>query len=151
MRFFLNENEWISRRISLKFVPKVRINNIPSLVQIMAWRRPGDKPLSEPMLVCLPPHICVTRPQWVNMKRLEDGNTKCLRYWNLTNVWEETGKWFTPKYFGTKTHLYIYAWNSPAKYPSWEYKLDDDINFHWILAKNVQGQRYTLEMCNCGH
>ena len=32
----------------------------------MAWRRPGDKPLSEPMLVSLLTHICVTRPQWVN-------------------------------------------------------------------------------------
>ena len=63
---FLNEKEWISLRISLKFVPKDRINNIPSLVQIMAWRRPGDKPLSEPMMVKLPTHICVTRPQWVN-------------------------------------------------------------------------------------
>ena len=62
---FLNANEWISLKISLKFVPKVRINNIPSLVQIMAWRRPGDKPLSEPMVVSLPTHICVTRPQWV--------------------------------------------------------------------------------------
>ena len=39
------------RKISLKFVPKVRINNIPALDQIMAWRRPGDKPLSEPMIV----------------------------------------------------------------------------------------------------
>ena len=29
----------------------------------MAWRRPGDKPLSEPMLVFVPTHICVTRPQ----------------------------------------------------------------------------------------
>ena len=26
------------------------INNIPALVQIMAWCRPGDKPLSEPMM-----------------------------------------------------------------------------------------------------
>ena len=26
------------------------INDIPTLVQIMAWRRPGDKPLSEPMM-----------------------------------------------------------------------------------------------------
>ena len=26
------------------------IDNIPALVQIMAWRRPGDKPLSEPKL-----------------------------------------------------------------------------------------------------
>ena len=31
----------------------------------MAWRRPGDKPLSGPMMVRLPTHICVTRPQWV--------------------------------------------------------------------------------------
>ena len=32
----------------------------------MAWRRAGDKPLSEPMMFSLPTHICVTRPQWVN-------------------------------------------------------------------------------------
>ena len=32
----------------------------------MDWRRPGDKPLSEPMMVTLLTHICVTRPQWVN-------------------------------------------------------------------------------------
>ena len=62
---FLNENVWISINISLKFVPRGPINNIPSLVQVMAWRRPGDKPLSEPMMVRLPTHICVTRPKWV--------------------------------------------------------------------------------------
>ena len=33
---FVNENEWISRKISLEFVLKVRNNNIPALVQIMA-------------------------------------------------------------------------------------------------------------------
>ena len=32
----------------------------------MAWRRSGDKPLSEPMMVSSLMHICVTRPQWVN-------------------------------------------------------------------------------------
>ena len=63
---FLNENVWIPIKISLKFVPKGPINNILALVQIMAWRRSGDKPLSEPMMVNLPTHICVTRPQWVN-------------------------------------------------------------------------------------
>ena len=63
-RIFMNENLWIPIKISLKFVPKGPINNIPALVQIMAWRRPGDKPLSEPMMVRLPAHICVTRPQW---------------------------------------------------------------------------------------
>ena len=44
---FLNGNAWIMISISLKFVPKVPINNIAALVQIMAWRRLGDKPLSE--------------------------------------------------------------------------------------------------------
>ena len=62
---FLNENVWILLKILLKFVPKGPINNIPALVQIMAWRRPGDKPLSEPMMVSLLTHICVARPQWV--------------------------------------------------------------------------------------
>ena len=65
-RIFLNENIRISTKNSLKFVPKDLINNIPALVLIMAWRRPGDKPLSEPMLVKSLKHICVTRPQWVN-------------------------------------------------------------------------------------
>ena len=65
---FLNENVWNLLNISLKCIPKCipkfRINNIPALVQIMAWRRLGDKPLSEPMMVGLLTHICVTRPQW---------------------------------------------------------------------------------------
>ena len=64
---FLNENVWIFIKISLNFVPKGPIRNIPALVQIMAWCRPGDKPLSESMMVTLFTHICVTRPQWVNI------------------------------------------------------------------------------------
>ena len=52
--FFLNENVWILIKISVKFIPKGPINNMPALVQIMAWCQPGDKPLSEPMMVRLP-------------------------------------------------------------------------------------------------
>ena len=66
---FLNKNASIALKISLKFVPKIRITNIPALVQIMAWRRPGDRPLSEPMMVCLLTHICVNRPQWVKKRQ----------------------------------------------------------------------------------
>ena len=44
-RSFLNENIWILIKISLKLVPKDPIDNIPALFQIMAWCRPGDKPL----------------------------------------------------------------------------------------------------------
>ena len=49
---FLNdfENFKISIKNSLEFVPKGPIDNIPALVQIMAWHRTGDKPLSEPVM-----------------------------------------------------------------------------------------------------
>ena len=43
---FLKENIWIS----LNFVPKGPIANEPASVQVMAWRRTGNKPLPEPIL-----------------------------------------------------------------------------------------------------
>ena len=46
----MNEKFCISVKISLNFVPKGSIDNDQALVQIMAWRRIGDEPLSEPML-----------------------------------------------------------------------------------------------------
>ena len=49
---FSKENIWCSIKISLKFIPRGAINNNP--------------PLSEPMVVSLPVHICVTQPQCVN-------------------------------------------------------------------------------------
>ena len=72
----------ISLTISLKSVPKFHINNIPSLVQIMAWCRPCDKPLSETMMFKLLTHICVIRPRWV--KVIPDhlfGQMTSWRYW----------------------------------------------------------------------
>ena len=47
---FLNENDKNPIQMSLKFVPGSPIDNKPSLVQVMAWRRTGDKPLPEPMM-----------------------------------------------------------------------------------------------------
>ena len=46
----LNENIGISIIMSLKYVPRGPIDNKPALVQVMAWRRTGDKPLSEPLM-----------------------------------------------------------------------------------------------------
>ena len=45
---FLNENDRIPIQISLKFIPKSPINSKSVLVQVMAWCRTGDKPLTEP-------------------------------------------------------------------------------------------------------
>ena len=64
---WMKMHEFWLRFISVEFVPKGMIRNIPALVQIMAWHRPGDKPLSEAMMVRLPIDICVIRPQWVNV------------------------------------------------------------------------------------
>ena len=47
---FLNENDRMPIWISLKFIPRSPIDNKPALVQVMAWRRTGDKPLPELML-----------------------------------------------------------------------------------------------------
>ena len=89
---FFNENVRISIKISIKFVPTGPTSIIPALVQIMAWRQTGDKPLSETMMVRLLTHIRVTRPQWVNTLRLRqngrhfaDDLFKCI-FMN-ENVW----------------------------------------------------------------
>ena len=77
----VHNSVWIPNKISLKFVPKGPINNTSALVQIMAWRHPGDKPLSELMMVSLPTHICVTRPQWVKQY---NGDGAVLCFWKMT-------------------------------------------------------------------
>ena len=47
---FVNENDSISMKVSMNFVSKGQIDNRSSLVQVMAWRRAGDKPLYEPIV-----------------------------------------------------------------------------------------------------
>ena len=74
---FSNAFSWMKMyKFRLRFhwnlFPKGPINHIPTLVQIMAWRRPGDKLLSESMMVSLLAHICVTRPQWVKLDCMKD-------------------------------------------------------------------------------
>ena len=56
----MNKNVCI--KISLKFIPKVQINNIPTMVQIMVRRPSGDQPLSEPVMVSIySPNHCFVR------------------------------------------------------------------------------------------
>ena len=46
----LNENVSILIQISLRFIPKGPVDNKWALVQVVAWRQTGAKPLPEPML-----------------------------------------------------------------------------------------------------
>ena len=71
-------NEFWPFKSSLKFVPYGPINNIPALVQIMAWCPPGHTPLSEPVMVRLPMHICVTRSQRIKLMQLCYTLSKCI-------------------------------------------------------------------------
>ena len=80
-RIFLNEY-----KISLKFAHKGPINNILTLGQIMAWCRPGDKPLSEPIMVSLLTHICLTRSQWVNSLRPSDAYMRQAIIWTNDGI-----------------------------------------------------------------
>ena len=69
----LNENIWIPIKISPKFVPKGPFTL--ALVEIMAWRCPGDKPSFQPRMVSLPTHVCVTQPH-----RVKQGLVQCTLF-----------------------------------------------------------------------
>ena len=77
-RIILNETVRILIKISLKLVPKGSFNYIPELVQVTAWCRLGDKPLSGPMMVRLPTNICVTRSQWVKLQGIKQFTMQML-------------------------------------------------------------------------
>ena len=75
----LNENILISIKISLKFIPKGTINNIPALVQIMAWHQPGDKPYASLGLNELTNELSLK-----NHSFNDEVGHHCYRYWVVT-------------------------------------------------------------------
>ena len=129
---FLNENVWIPIKISLKFVPKGPINNIPALVQIMAWRHPGDKPLSEPMMVSLPKHICVARPQWVKWQAAWWLPREVL----ISLVWIHTGTKGTLHFNDLVSSLFELPnwWFHVDNGNFYSYPVDKAISLHWIIS-----------------
>ena len=133
----LNENIWISIAISLKFVPKGPINNIPALVQTMAWRRPGDKPLSEPMMISLLTHICVTRAQWVQIALGNVTSVHAIYNFSITGSysWIENDK------------LYIINNNSHAcKHQCQTRDASEFYDIHNCQKKNIASQISALRL-----
>ena len=124
---FFNENVWIFIKISLKFVPKGPINNIPALVQIMAWCRSGDKPLSEPMMVSLLTHICVTQPQWIN--NINAGTAYLIFV-----------------YFEAKiSDLEFFSWILLP--PVWKWPSPHKSNSHWLIQHVHTTLKLTQKVC----
>ena len=129
---FLNKNVWIPIKNSLQFVHKGSINNIPTLVHIIAWRHSGDKPLSEPMMVSSLTHICVTQPQ-AGLKMhicISDLCHRCFRWWFGTS--------------STPSHYLKQCWdwrkfNRPfAEIPQYTSPISHNASF-------------VTEMCTCVH
>ena len=131
---FLIENVRISSKISLKFVPRGPISNIPALVQIMAWRRPGDKPLSEPMTVSLLTHICVIRPQWVNSCK-KSWSTSCLvcvrNTWGVFRVrWKDICFWRISRVTNCRSYQIVSPMNA----------------IYLMLVEYCQGTQLTMQL-----
>ena len=116
---FLYENIWISIKISLKFVPKGPINNIPTLVQIMAWCRSGDKPLSEPVMESLLTHICVTPPQWVHKLHISMPRNDSKGKYRIIFLWQNSASLKADKdpFYSTKSVVWLLI-TSWCKVPS---------------------------------
>ena len=129
--YLMNENIWISIKISLKFFSKGPINNIAISVQKMAWWRLGDKPLSETMMVKSTMHICVRWPQWVAKIALnvKHHNVSGCNY-RVTYVHIISRP--VPKYITTKTKM--------AAIP----QMTGSNAFSWMMYKNVDKNSLTF-------
>ena len=65
----LNKKSLYLIRISLEFVPKSPIDNKSALVQVMAWRRTGAKPLHKPMLTQFTDAYLRHEGRWFKLSR----------------------------------------------------------------------------------
>ena len=118
---FFNEDVWISRKISLKFVPGVRINNIRPLVQIMAWRRPATS------------HY--VNQWWLVYWRIYASyglSESTISITSMTNEVNSSAQWNDYTFFFTYTKEYtkelINFWPVP-------FCLGDPANFcHWLAS-----------------
>ena len=114
------------------------ISNMPALVQITAWCRPDNKPLSEPMMIILLRHICLTRPQWVNRSRLAGGP-----HFNIKTIFPGIGIPFIKIRWIVLRPFYIYNENPYAgKKSSWYpwalYDYRDLMLSQWYQSMAVQ-------------
>ena len=99
-----------------------------ALVQIIAWRQTGDKPLFEAMLVHFTDaHICITRPQWVKSpgewgdipyRYVFPDGPQAITWNSVTNQWDLEA--FICGQFHRKCSRYlplIWVWKSQPNSP----------------------------------
>ena len=150
---FINENVSISVKFWLKFVPNVRINNILSLVQTMAWRTPGNKPLPERMIASLLTHIwCRHHMQIISLllALCISGGFRSQRYtYFLSFLWctpEHTfGKLCSCWWFNRPWRLCdVTVMHCASKLP-WATSLADNKNVKYLYHKLLWGYRIVAD------
>ena len=100
IRIFLKENDAnILIWISLKFLPGCSVNNLPTLVDIMAWRLSGDKPLSKRGITKI---IDTYINHWLNV------------------VWTASSSYLN--------QFWVIAHYTPRNKSPWKWKLSQDIS-----------------------
>ena len=77
---------------------------------MMAWHRPGDKPLSEPVMVRLPTHICGNQPQWVTSHPHPYDKATII-----FNIW-------LPNYYVLHRYTFVIAHGWLTKWSVWDNK-----------------------------
>ena len=101
------------------------LNNIPALIQIKTWHRPGDRPLSEPMMVILRTKICVTRLQWVNWRQhwlhmSQDVSNRFNTLWSSDAIWRK-------RTWSTSVQMMDCCLTAPSYY----------LNQHWLIISEI--------------
>ena len=117
----------------------------------MAWCRPGDKPLSEQMMVSLLTHMCVTRLRWVNQMFCFIGNAVLIIYDNTYIVYAAYVNYFYKSDFNYSFSSYLRkrngSWYSMARF-LWN-PLSADIFQAWLHGSWVPASVLQwAETCN---
>ena len=117
----------------------------------MAWCQPGDKPLSEQMMVSLLTHMCVTRLRWVNQMFCFIGNAVLIIYDNTYIVYAAYVNYFYKSDFNYSFSRYLLkrngSWYSMARF-LWN-PLSADIFQAWLHGSWVPASVLQwAETCN---
>ena len=100
-------------------------------VQIMAWCRSGDKPLSEPMVVSLQTHIWVTQPQWV---KFSQSDRYILVVSLLTHIWVTQPQWVK---FSQSDRYIFCAWHDSTTVVSCAKFYSDHLIMVWMISSKI--------------
>ena len=125
---FLNENVSISIKLSLKFVPNDPINNIQALDKIMAWHRPGDKPLSEPTIFYIYASLGLNE---LNIIQTHQIISRPIFSWGFELLWSNT--------LSCKLQQEKWRWHSAHGWPlasvlSWWWRYRKWIEFEYDIV-----------------